>query len=659
MTELDAESAKKLVERIWKRHEELHVNVKTYRQHFYQDTAVDPPMLPGYEGFARQTNVLTDNWAPLRARMCENSFRAQVTANDEYATSKAKSDMVEAYLISVTSRLKTKTGLDVQGALVDGMALDGGGVLHVYLDDADYQSAGGDYKELEDIGEEKAEDYTEEEYDPEAFKGKTKKKKYRETDKAYMTRRNRARASKGTWNWQVYSLRDCAWVEDTSPFCQYKYFVRRWVQPCIDWFEEWDKWDATEKQGAADVGMNGSKDEWRPETSPDKEVVISQLWTKKWIYELADGLDGADSDKGFTKKPNRMGMIPFFVPPGRYSHDSSPSNAFKPILISALRFKPWYDRYKSNMAALAEANAIPRWQCVAVDGNSLPPLTDEEGHVKVFSQHAMESTRPPDGYRYEQLGGANAGRDFVALGEDMEREMERALPSTGKVELGASTQSWTARMAIQQENIEPSGHLKDLAGAIQQAMEMMVEVNASGVLGDVSFYPDSGTEKMKAGEVVTLTPDDFKGLVVNCEIGTETGTERTAKQQFYAELFAQGLATEEDYIRDGEGQPMPDQVKARRDVDRYFDKNVKERMLQAKAAEVLGSKYAMLPVSQPGQPPFVDGMGKAVMPQEVLQQNGVQGFGSNGINPSSGMPDLQPPPPPGGVNVNMGMGLPG
>src|SRR3990172_3002751 len=214
-----------------------------------------------------------------------------------------------------------------------------------------------------------------------------------------------------------------------------------------------------EARSTSDVGETGQIEQWRPENVDDKEVVISQLWTKDWIYEFgAEGLldikgnvSPTSNFAGMTKKPNRMKRVPFFVAAGRYSHDPSPSNAFKPILISALRFKPWYDRYKSNMAALAEANAIPRWQCVAIDGNSLPALVDEEGHIRVFSQHAMESTRPPDGYRYEQLGGANAGQDYVALGEEMEREMERSLPSTGRVELGASTQSWTARMAIQQE----------------------------------------------------------------------------------------------------------------------------------------------------------------------------------------------------------------
>src|SRR6187549_2689344 len=118
--ELDYESAKKIIDRVWKRFsgtESLHPVVTTRQKHFHQvaEKGIDPPMLEGYEGHARQVSILRDTHVKLRARLTENEWRPQISAPKRSATLETKASDAELSLVTMFSELRTNTGIDLQG----------------------------------------------------------------------------------------------------------------------------------------------------------------------------------------------------------------------------------------------------------------------------------------------------------------------------------------------------------------------------------------------------------------------------------------------------------------------------------------------------------------------------------------------------------------
>jgi hypothetical protein len=479
-----------------------------------------------------------------------------------------------------------------------------------------------------------------------------------------MERRALARAAaKPPWFAEVIPATQFAFVRDKSLIGEFKYGLTAQVIPFIDWFDEAKKWSMEERPLPIDVGRDGTKSQWSPSNEQEEQnVTLYKLWSRDYVYEYVkdcpEDMEGVDK---FRCVPNRQKIVPFALAVGAVTLHDDPVLAYEPALTSLYRIKPAYDRYKSNMGALAESGAIKRFMLQPVDG-ALPPLTDDEGHPKLFSGNALEALKVPEGYTLIEVNGAGVSGDYAQLGVDLMEEIKAAMPNTGIVEIsGTAGPAWTMRQAIQQANVEPTMYVKALTRTFQVMVKNIIEVNASeDGPGDIAFYPMSDSKK-DTSSLITLKPEDWKGLVPGASIGEESATERISKLQHGTEMWASGYLSEIDVIRDYEGQPNAEDVYAARQVAKYSEKNIDPTLLRAAAAEWGGTQFAMLPVSKQGDPPFGDAMGRGVMPAEVLQANGQQpmnqGVGGTMGAPGAVMPDLGQPA--GGQGMQMPAGLPG
>jgi hypothetical protein len=673
MNKLTEEQTWTLIERMTKRFQPLWDTVTLRQKHYYQMQEVDPPMLEGYEGHARQVSILRDTLIEGKARLQENPWQPQVSAPKKGAKLEENASNAELAQVTMFDDLFANTGIDLQGGLIDGLYRDCYGVLHWYLADTDMNAAAADvdYEETDEPDE--PERYTKDDYadiDEDGKQIRSKAKKYRETDESLMERRALARAAaKPPWFAEVIPATQFAFVRDKSLIGEFKYGLTAQVIPFIDWFDEAKKWSMEERPLPIDVGRDGTKSQWSPSNEQEEQnVTLYKLWSRDYVYEYVkdcpEDMEGVDK---FRCVPNRQKIVPFALAVGAVTLHDDPVLAYEPALTSVYRLKPALDRFVANMGALAESGAIKRFMLQPKD-NSLPPLTDDEGHPKLFSGNALEALKVPEGYDLIEVNGSGVSGDYARLGELLTQEMKDALPNTGIVEIsGTAGPAWTMRQAIQQANVEPTMYVKALTRTFQVMVKNIIEVNASeDGPGDIAFYPMSDSKK-DTSSLITLKPEDWKGLVPGASIGEESATERISKLQHGTEMWASGYLSEIDVIRDYEGQPNAEDVYAARQVAKYSEKNIDPTLLRAAAAEWGGTQFAMLPVSKQGDPPFGDAMGRGVMPAEVLQANGQQptpmqgpmnqAVGGTMGAPGAVMPDLGQPA--GGQGMQMGQGLPG
>ena len=608
---------------------------KVREQHYYQTPEADPPMIPGYEAHARQTSILRDTHVKYRARMTENEWRAQFTPAKTTQTTKSLASHAEAVFLQGFDELRSQTGIDIQGALADGQGIYGYGVLHAYLADEaiNVRSAAVDYAERDELGDDDdAGEWTEDEYpEVEGEKPRAKGKRYRETARAMQARRNKARVG---WPWwvQTFPPGQFGWVMDKSLVGEFKYALTVEVIPIIDFMEAREEADLGERGAPIDVGDGGLRDTWRPSASDDETMVtLYRLWARDYIYEMADGVQGMPGEQRFRCISNRCKRVPFWLAPGMLTANNDPVFAYEPILASVYRFKPVYDRYISNMEALAESSAIARYWLVPTTNDAIAPLTDDEGHIRVFSANAAEAVKPPEGYRYERVGGDGASGQYERLGEWFRAELQSILPDTGVGDMKDSTEPWTAQILQRIGNIVPGMGLQHLEQAFLGMCRMIVEVNADEEdgPGDVAFHPK---DSKQADAIVVIKPEEWRGLDVEVEIDKISAVERATKMQLAIELMNAGIWTKQDVIEKGEGLPDPAAVLVERETFNYWYANVMPLQMKAAFAKTAGSKFSMQPVSKPGDAPFVDATGRGVMPAEVAQANGVTPMGPQGGN---------------------------
>lgn len=675
MTEKMAEEqVQTLIDRMVKRFQPLWDVVITRQKHYYQDPQVDPPMLEGYEGHARQVSILRDTLIEGKARLLENPWQPQVSAPKKSATLEDAASNAELAFVTQFDDLFSNTGIDLQGALVDGLYRDCYGVLHWYLADQEMNAKAAEIDYEEDDEPEDASKYTEDEYPEET--GRKKEKKYRETDDSVMERRNLARAaSTPAWYAEVIPATQFAFVRDKSLIGEFKYGLTIQVIPCIDWSDSvpLDVREMDERPLPAEVGQGGTVTYWSPTgDNAEKAVTLYKLWSRDYLYEyVKDAPEDCPDKMRFRCVPNRQKIVPFSLAVGALTLHDDPVLMYEPALTSVYRLKPALDRFVANLGALAESGAIKRFMLQPKD-NSLPPLVDDEGHPKLFSGNALEALKVPEGYDLIEVNGSGVSGDYAKLGEMLMQEMKDALPNTGIVEIsGTAGPAWTMRQAIQQANVEPTMYVGALTRTFQIMVKNMIEVNASDDgPGDIAFYPMSGDKVKDTSSLIMLKPEDWKGLVPGASIGKESATERISKLQHGVEMWQAGVFGKGTLIKDYEGQPNWQEVYAEREVELYCEKSVDPGLLRAAAAEWGGAKFALLAMEKPGDPPFQDAMGRGVMPAEVLQANGMQptpqpqmgqpmpqGVGNGQTaGPPSMMPDLGQPA--GGGGMQMGPGVP-
>lgn len=619
----------------------LHEQVRQRQLHFHNDPSVDPFRMadgtiePGKDNFTfaqMQTTRLRNVAVSLVGRLTENEWQPSIIPSRSTAAGQSDAETAEWILSQGFSERQKLTGLNIQSALAECLVRDCFGVLHWQVDTSIYSGApdyDDEYDELpEDAGERKR--YTDEDY-PETV-GRTKAKKYRESEDSLADRIARFRASKGL---PVYC--------EVVPVRQFyfrlgKYSKRGQFLECMvkrqvaveDWMD--GKETLSDERDSPVEHEEGHEDTWQ--TSADywgKTATLIQLWDDEYCYELLD-MEGGPPMEVY---PHPYKRPPFSLALGTSWHSTEPTFAYEPALAGMYRHKAQYDRWLSLFLATAESRAIARWW--AEDkGSAVRPgsLMAEDGDTVIdLNPNGADAGVVPAGMELKSYGGDAMPRDFAESGQYLADELERAAPGTGRATFGASTQPWAARIEQAQENIEPKMYLENIAAAIQDMLQNIIEVFSlsEGGPGEVFSWGSGQGKKLDRSKTVSLKAEGWKGLIAEVNIDPTSSAEKITHEEHLRNLVNDPIIRmpRVEYF-EKTGVPNPRQTDADWEAEYYVQTVVTPMLVKRAAVLALGSEFALSDVDGnlvgPGGeivPPQQYAMGQ-VMQGRMRPQRGVQ-----------------------------------
>lgn len=611
----DRETAEAIIHRLEQRFGQdygAHERIKWRRNHYHNRPEADPPVPQGWEHCKMQSTVLRDVGTEMRSRLIENEWTPQAKSLAGTARKDSDAEEAEAFLVWMFSELKNRTGIDLQGGLADGQIIDGYGVLHWYLTDMPEFP---EYEELDELpeDEEEAKNYTEDEYDEVA--GKSKQLKYRETEDSVMARWRQMSVRAGApWMVELPAPEEIAFERDKSAISEFRHVLRSRVIGVPEYLTARKKYTKRQKAEVletedAPIGLDqGQKDDWMPSGSQWGEtIVLKQLWTRDYCYELVTGPSGLDEFECYL---HPYGMPSFAIAPGATVRSADPALAYEPMLESLYRIKPQYDRQLSLYLALGEGGAVRRYY-LEDTSTGAAMLTESGDNVLLLSADAAAAMTIPSGYTLKSFGGEGVTGDFVKGLEYIRGMLDDGRPGTGRAQFGASTQPWSARIEQAQENIEPKMCLNYQIAAMQVMVQNMMDVMATGHCGDVHYRNDKGTMR-------SVAPKVWDGLQAEVRIPAASTAERITLIEHGMSLIAAGHITPITFYEEYMGVPNPIEYHADILAWGEFSKKALPGLLQKELAEFMGSQFLIGPDGV-----MMDMAGQQVQPEAVLQANGV------------------------------------
>ena len=626
----------------------LHERVRRRTLHMFLDPSVDPQMpgsvmkQDGWEGplqnsAVQKTRVKQIN-ARLKARVCENPWKIECTPIKDTIGGRGLANDAETLLMQGFDHIQQQTGLDIQGNLYDGLAWKAVGILHWRIDTSVWDDDMPDYDEADELpecemcegtgkaaGEKCPEcrgrgytgnrDYVEDDY----ADGRTKGKKWRESDESVKERIARYKAECG---FPVYletlDPSQCFWIQDKSTLSEFKEFMVARVISLGDWKDEkraaLEKREALRERDAPASNVQGSIDHWMPEsTDYEREVTLYQYWTRRHWYEWVDGDDDA-----FDAGEHHYGMPPFAFSLGRYNDVASPAWAYLPALDAMLEEKPEFDRVRSIMNWGIEQSAIQQ-HFLQQKAGVTPVFQDGDQNI-ALNPTAGAAETIPNGMELVTVGGNGMNAQFERLYEYTAKDMQEAEPGTGFATFGASTQPWSARQERDQENMEPKQYITSIARCLQVMVNNLIRCFADeeNGPGEVFGYAKIGdTGKLDRTKVVSMKPKDWENVIADVSIQEVGSLERASLMETGLILLEKGVITLVEYFTEYMGVPNGEKKYAQLKVFQMWEKEILPGMLRQSAAEYLGPQYAIAP---DGVPVGMDG--RAVTDEQVIQANG-------------------------------------
>lgn len=583
----------------------LHDKLDARELHLHADELVDVFLPKPYnEGHKFQSDRPRQVGIELWSRLMENTAVVRCEPTKDTAKRREDANALEQVLNSGIQNVQDRTGLDIQGALADGLIHMCYGVLHWRLAD-DIWPEIPEPEEWDELpGDADRKDYTR----------STKDKKYREKPDAYKKRVARTKASAG-FPWMIECLQPSQfyYLEDNSLENGLGMAMVTRVVGLMDYGS------ALKKSDNLVVSLNQENKRFSvymereapPEYSPsgyqwsETRVQVAELWTRDEYYELCAPEGGGWTLVKACAHP--YGMPPFVRVPANEYNTADPAIRFQPALEGLYRQKPAIDRAMSLFLTLAESIAIPYYYLEAVEGGG--PLLDESGQVVTFSRNAPIPV--PRGYKISSLP-YEMNPAYVELNRFLNEEFDKAAPSTGKAPIEAATKPWTARLGQSQENVEPKKYLRNIARGFQTMVRNMAMVMSmpkeEGGTGPVYTFAYTKGGDVDYDNIVGIEPEQIRSINLSVTIQPESTAERITLEEHGRDLLNDekvGLTLEE-YVEDFEGKPNADEVVAKRRATRAYEQYIEPGLIRVKIAEKLGQQVliaadgaAMGPMGQP------------------------------------------------------------
>lgn len=580
----------------------LHELVRARIEHFHNLPEADP--FRNADGsieegktnltFAQmQTTRLRNVGIQLVGRLTENEWQPSIIPAKQTAAGQRDAEHAETIFQNGFSELQRRTGLNIQAALAQQIARDCFGVLHWQVDTSQLGDSP-DYDELDELEEGDEKRFTEDEY-PETV-GKTKAKRYRESEDSLKDRIARHRAAKGLPVFvECPAVRSCYFqLGKYSNRGQFLRFMTKKEIPVEDYLSE--KEELSDEREAPIEHNQGHTDTWMPSADDwGKTATLIQVWDSEYCYEICTWAGQNQPRFEVYKHPYKR--PPFALALGATWHSTDPVLMYEPALAGMYRHKPHLDRQMSLFLALGEVNAMRRW-FLQPDGK-MPAMLQEDGDIDIdLGSNSSEAGVVPAGYKLEGYGGDAVVKDFVDGLAMLGQEMQDAAPGTGRATFGASTQPWAARIEQAQQNIEPKIYLNNIALAIQDMLQNLVEVFAlpveEGGPGEVFSWGSDQDRKLDRSKTVSLDPDGWRGLVAEVNINAVSAAEQITHEEHNRNLvndpkIAMPLV---EYL-EKTGVPQPQQTYIKWKVLNSLDATVVNNLIRQATVEQLGQEFAL------------------------------------------------------------------
>lgn len=588
------------------RFSQLHREIKARDDHFLNARAVDPTFKAPFDRSpVFQSDVIRRIHQQAKSRLTEHPPVFRVIPPKNTQAMRDVASAVEGYFQAGYRQAEERLGYDILGALADGQLLHCYGVMHWRRWD-----------------ENKPEPPEPEEMD-EAPEGEDRAR-YREAEDGRYVEREESRLqryhemkAKAGWCWwlEVPRADEFAFVDDKSRKRGMAVAVLVRSVGILDYTEALRNTDKlylslNEQDKKIEVYEEGARPEsYDPSWSerPWGELRVALVEFRNECYELA-----SEGDRDWTlikswKKP-RASMPRFALATASEFNHPDPLYRWQPWLLGLFRTKPSFDYERSLQRILVEQAAIPRYWIKLRDGEY---MLDDTGQRAILSDTSALADVLPNGATLEKVQ-IDVNPAFIAAVESGRTELMEAIPETGTVDAGATTQPHTLNMLQTQANAGIASLKRNAAECLRVTFQDILDEMADDD-SDTYDYLDG------QGNLITIEPKKLQGMKVEVVIEPNSGAQQIAVAEYHRSKLADPNTryTVREYL-ENTGYEDPDKQIA----DFYAETAeimATNLVMQEELVKAFGDQYVLSPGGN-----VVNGLGQAVDVWAVLESRGFQ-----------------------------------
>ena len=285
-----------------------------------------------------------------------------------------------------------------------------------------------------------------------------------------------------------------------------------------------------------------------------------------------------------------------------------PLYRWQPWLLGLFRTKPSFDYERSLQRILVEQAAIPRYWIKLRDGEY---MLDDTGQRAILSDTSALADVLPNGATLEKVQ-IDVNPAFIAAVESGRTELMEAIPETGTVDAGATTQPHTLNMLQTQANAGIASLKRNAAECLRVTFQDILDEMADDD-SDSYDYLD------RQGNIITIQPKKLQGMKVKVLIEPNSGAQQIAVAEYHRSKLADPNTryTVREYL-ENTGYEDPD-----KQIADFYAETAEimgtNLVMQEELVKAFGDQYVLSPGGN-----VVNGLGQAVDVWAVLESRGFQ-----------------------------------
>lgn len=611
---------------------ELHKLIRIRDNHFYARLAADQKLpAPHDDVEPYQSDLLRKTHTQIKARMMENPYIFRVEPPREGLSRTANN--FETVLQRGFELAEEREDISLQGDMADGQVIHGAGILH-------WQRAPYPTFPIADESDAPGDGYADRTDEDAPGLGKP----YVETAASRLERDKVAKAQAGfPYYFEVLRFDQCAFIADRSLANGFGAFLGIRTTSLVEYNAKLRERDGKAvgitsiNQYAKRIRIYEEKDHPAnsdPSANPKawgSEIAIAQFWTRDEGYELVSMAAGGASDGSWTlvkSWTHAFGMPPFALARAFYTNHPDPALAYQPALEGGYRIKPFVDRAMTAHMAIANQIALPFYYLRSKDGSY---LLGPSGTPMMLTRDSLAA---------QDIGD----REIVTIAPTMDaslveslkmltEQLADALPESGFVEIGASTQPWAIRLGQDQANTIVSMLKREQAKALQQCARSIA--NDMIDLGEpVYVYGKTKAGAVDTTTVIGIDPKDIPTLDIQVDIDPRSSAQAISNIEHLRALLDDPLVpyTPKQFLAEAMHSSNPDADLEEWQAWEIWNTRIRPVSTEQELARRFGDKFVTTPDMG-----LVGANGLAATPADAIKAAGY-GVAPDTSTPPGGSP---------------------